>query len=419
MMARSEKVRPVERLPHRLAFVTPWYGNRNGGAEVFCAGLARALQAAGRPVEILTTCCRDPFHDWSENHWPEGETVVDGIRVRRFPVRRRNADRYAHLAGALQRDGGLAPDQEEELLRNSINSDALCRFIADHRREYLFFFLPYLYGTTWFGVRECLPEHAFLIPCLHNEPFAYLGLMQQMFRRVRGCLFLSPPERDFASALYDLTDVFQAVMGGGLDRLTPGTPERFRQRSGLDAPFLLYVGRKVAGKGADLLLRYFGDYVALFPEEKDLHLVLIGSGDLHIPEDLRARVHSLRAETAEEVYDAMAACEIFVQPSFLESFSIVLMEAWLNRRPVLVNGQCEVTTYHALASNGGLYFSSFGEFAECVRLLRTNPLLGHRLGMNGERYVTENYLWADTVSRLQRFLAELETVAVQGGDLAI
>lgn len=395
-------------MPHRIALVTPWFGNRNGGAEVFCAGLAQALIAAGRPVEVLTTCCRNPFHDWSENHLPQGEGEVDGVPVRRFPVRPRDTSTYAHLYGMLMRDGSLTPEQEEELLRNSINSDELCHFIAAHRRDYLFFFLPYLYGTTYFGIQESLPENAFLIPCLHNEAFAYLGLMQRMFRSVRGCLFLSPPEQDFASALYGLRDVEKCVMGGGIGREAPGRAEDFRSRTGIRNPFLLYVGRKVAGKGADLLLQCYSEYTALFPQEEELHLVLIGSGDLAIPPALEQRVHSLGAETAQEVYDAMAACEIFVQPSFLESFSIVLMEAWLHRRPVLVNGQCEVTTYHALTSNGGLHFSDFAEFAECLRLLRANPVLLPQLGENGRRYVLENYLWPETVGRLQEFLHRIE-----------
>jgi hypothetical protein len=73
-------------VPYKIAFVIPWYGNHTGGAEVFCKGLASSLAALGRDVTVLTTCCRDPFHDWSKNHLPAGEERDGEVRVLRFPV---------------------------------------------------------------------------------------------------------------------------------------------------------------------------------------------------------------------------------------------------------------------------------------------------------------------------------------------
>ena len=192
-------------LPEKIALVTPWFHHANGGAEVFCGGLARALTAVGLKVEIFTTCCRDPFQEWSKNHLRAGSETVDGITVRRFEARPRDAALFAHLSRVLDAGGDIAEAQEEELLANSINSDDLCRHITARREEYLYFFLPYLYGTTYHGVFAAGRSRAFLIPCLHNESFAYLVAMQRMFARVRGCLFLSEPERDFATGLYDLS----------------------------------------------------------------------------------------------------------------------------------------------------------------------------------------------------------------------
>lgn len=393
--------------PRRIALVTPWFGNSNGGAEVLCKGLAHALMAVGRPVEVLTTCCKDPFHDWGENQLAAGETQIEGIPVRRFPVRKRDASLYVNYCRALEIEGGLSPSQEMELLGNSINSPALYDFITRSHGEYLFFFMPYLYGTTFFGIKAASRKHSFLIPCLHNEPFAYLTAMQSMFARVHGCLFLSEPERDFASALYDLTNKSIEVVGGGIARDLAGDAERFRSERKTHAPFALYVGRKVQGKGADMLVKYFGDYLALNPCD-GMQLVMLGTGELPIPDDLKNRVMSIGAETSSQVYDAMAACEFLIHPSFYESFSIVIMEAWLHRKPVLVNGECEVTLFHALRSNGGLYFSSFGEFAECVSLLRKRPEVRASLGEAGREYVLANYTWQDTAARFQRYLMWLE-----------
>lgn len=391
--------------PNKIALVTPWFFSGNGGAEVFCAGLARALAGIGRDVEVWTTCCKDPFCDWGANQLPAGVQDLRGIRIRRFPVRPRSADLFAQHYRAMDHGITLSPEQEEELLRNSINSDTLVEAVARSAGEYLFFFLPYMYGTTYYGMRAAPEQHRFLIPCLHNEPFAYIGEMQKLFRRAAGCVFLSEPERNFASALYPLADTPQLIMGAGVDAACTGEAGRFREARKLTAPFLLFVGRKVPGKGADHLVEFFAQYMKANPQSL-LHLVLMGGGELDISKHSRERVHSLLPADSQEIYDAMAACEFLVHPSFFESFSLVIMEAWLNRKAVLVNGECEVTQYHALRSNGGLYYTNYPEFSEAVALLEHNAVLRMQLGRAGKAYVLQNYNWYDVAVRLQNFLAQ-------------
>lgn len=390
----------------RIAFVVPWYGHHTGGAEVFCRGLARSLAALGHRVDVLTTCCRDPFHDWATNHLPAGESWDENVRVLRFPVNAIDRNIFAHYYRVLDSGMDLSPEQEYEWLANSINSDAMTRYIERHRDTYYYFFLPYLYGTTYFGVRAAGRRRAFLIPCLHNEAFAYLASMQDMFAAVRGCLFLSPPERDFASALYPIHDKSNLLLGGGVSRECVGEAQRFRSRYAIEDPFALCVGRKVPGKGTDLLVRYFAEYRRHCPEDP-LKLVMIGRGSVEVPEEVRAHILEPELTDERDVFDAMAACELLIQPSFFESFSLVLMEAWLNRRPVLVNGECEVTLYHVLESNGGLYFTNVGEFVETIRLLRRRPDLATALGRAGQRYVERHYLWFDTAMRFHDYLESL------------
>jgi glycosyltransferase involved in cell wall biosynthesis len=393
-------------LPYKLAFVIPWYGNPTGGAEVFCRGLARALAALGHDVTVLTTCCRDPFHDWSQNHLPAGETFDGPVRVLRFPVDGTDRTAFAHYYQLIDRGLDLSPTQEEEWMANSINSSALYRYIAAKRKKYFFFFLPYLYGTTFFGIRAAGRQHSFLIPCLHNEPFAYLAIMQEMFSRVRGCLFLSEPERDLANALFPIYEKENLVLGGGLDRECVGDAARFRAHYKITDPYALCVGRKVPGKGTDLLVSYFEAY-RRYCSHDPLRLVLIGKGKVEVPPELKDFVLEPELDEWTHVFDAMAGCEFLIQPSFFESFSLVLMEAWLNGRPVLVNGECEVTLHHVLESNGGLYFTNVGEFIEIIRLLRARPELAATLGRAGEQYVRSRYLWPATAMRLHDFLERL------------
>src|SRR5207244_6240063 len=109
-------------------------------------------------------------------------------------------------------------------------------------------FLPYLFGTTLLGA-QIDPRRSILIPCLHDEAFAYLRLVAHLFRRVRGAIFNSAPERSLARRLYGVSSD-APVVGFGFDTAESARDEvpAFRSRYGLDGDYLLYFGRKEGGK---------------------------------------------------------------------------------------------------------------------------------------------------------------------------
>jgi Glycosyltransferase len=59
---------------------------------------------------------------------------------------------------------------------------------------------------------------------------------------------------------------------------------------------------------------------------------------------------------------ALAGAAALVQPSYFESFSMVLTEAWAHRRPALVQGHCAVLDGQARRSGGGIPYRSYAEF---------------------------------------------------------
>jgi len=60
-----------------------------------------------------------------------------------------------------------------------------------------------LFGLTINGIKIC-PEKSMLIPCLHEENFAYLDCIKKTFQSARKILFNSPPEMEFACS-YNVT----------------------------------------------------------------------------------------------------------------------------------------------------------------------------------------------------------------------
>ena len=92
-------------------------------------------------------------------------------------------------------------------------------------------------------------------------------------------------------------------------------------------------------------------------------------------------------------------------PSRHESLSMVVLEAWMMGRPVLVNGDCEVLRGQVLRANGGLYYRRYEEFAAAMDLLLGEPALADRLGAQGQAYFQANYAWERIMEKYERLLA--------------
>lgn len=387
----------------RLAFVTPWYGEEiPGGAEAALRHTARHLHEAGITVEILTTCIRDAGSDWGRNYHRPGTVLSGGIRIRRFPVVRRNAAVFDAVNAKLLRGETITPAEEAQYLAGAVNSPALTAYVAAHRDFYTAYLcMPYLFGTSYACTQAC-PEKTVLIPCLHEEPYAHLRCFREVYPKAAGMLFHAAPEQALAASLGLIgPEMRTAVTGIGMDTAIAGDPVRFREKFGISSPFLLYAGRKADGKNLPLLLEYFAAYRRMTAE--NLHLVLLGGGKAEIPAECRAFVHDLGYVPAQDKYDACAAALLLCQPSIHESFSLVVMESWLCGRPVLVHGGCAVTRTFVTQARGGLYFGTFAEFAACIRFLHDHPVIAAQMGQNGRCYVFSHFAWEDVIRRYLAF----------------
>jgi glycosyltransferase involved in cell wall biosynthesis len=385
----------------KLAFVIPWFGaDIPGGAEKVCYQTASRLRDAGLPVEVLTTCIKQLNSDWSKNYHRPGVETINGITVRRFAVAGRDTGEFLRINDRLMQRLPVTAEEQARFVREMIRCDDLTSFIESRRKEYVYAFIPYLFSTTYWGTLAC-PESSVIIPCLHDEGYAYLSLYAPMFEKARGLVFHSRAEMNLANRLYRLSPKAQVLIGAGVETSVHADPDRFQEKYHLDR-FILYVGRKDAGKNLPLLVNYFCRYKDRFPSQ--LKLVLIGAGAIDSPEEHEHEIVDLGVVSSEDKSDACAAAVALCQPSINESFSLVLMEAWANGTPALVHEDCSATREHCLASGGGLYFSSFEDFSGCLSCFVEKQALNRQMGRAGRRYVTTNFSW-DLV--VQKYLAAL------------
>ncbi len=388
----------------KLAFVTPWYGNIPGGAESECRTTVENLKKHGVEVEILTTCVKEFLSDWSTNFYKEGTYDLNGVTIRRFMVRKRDTVRFDKINYKLMRNLKISAEEEQIFMREMVNSPNLYSYISEHGTDYDYFlFIPYMFGTTYYGSR-IYPEKSILIPCLHDESYAYLEIYKTMFENVKGIIFHASPEKVLANRLYNLSNK-QTVLGEGIDMNFAYEPDRFREKYGIKNDFILYAGRKEAGKNVPLLIDFFCRYKK--HKKNELKLVLIGSGTIKIPSENKNDIIDLGFVPLQDKYDAYAAATFLCQPSLNESFSIVIMESWLCKSPVLVHGDCAVTKDHCIKCNGGLYFNDYYEFEGCLDFYLENPETRKIMAENGMSYVVGNFSWNKVVEKYIEFLGGL------------
>lgn len=396
----------------RVAFVVQRYGlDVNGGAEMECRRFAERL-SPHMNVEVITTCAED-YLTW-RNVYSPGLHHVNGIPVWRFPV-----DRERHLAEfdtftqqMLGRPHSYFDEMRWMELQGPISSEML-RFLARRERNYdLFFFVTFLYATTFLGL-QTVPHKSVLFPTAHDDPWIRLNIFRPFFHLPRALAFNTVEERDLVHRMFRNTYIPNLVVGNGLDldylrnvaEQLPIDPHQAAPRISADDEYMVYVGRIDPSKGCDQLFEYFLRYKAQTPGK--VKLVLIGKASMPIPNHPDIIPLGFMRENH---YAWMKHARALVLPSAFESLSLVVLESLALSVPVLVNAECDVLRGHCKRSNGGLYYRSYDEFAAALTLLLTQPGLAGQLGRQGQRYVQANYAW-EVVE--QRFVDWLTWVVQQ------
>ena len=384
----------------KLAVVVQRYGaDINGGAELHARYIAERLSSHA-DVEVATTCARD-YVTW-RNDLPAGADRVNGVAVRRFPVRRERDPRdFARRSRRVFDHQHSTADELAWLESEGPASPALVDYVTREPFDFILLF-SYRYYHAWHVARR-VPEKAVLVPTAERDPAIALGIFGPVFRGVRGVMYNSHEERALIRAATGNVNVPGVVVGVGSELPARTDPERFRRRFDMRGPFAIYIGRIDENKGCGELFTYFQRYAASFP--RGLDLVLIGSAMMPVPS--HPRVRHLGFLSDEDKFDGLAAADLLIMPSYFESLSMVALEAWGLGRPVLANGRCDVLKGQCIRSNAGLYYESYEEFAETLCALDSKGPLHARLGQNGRDYFAANYAWPVIVRKYLEMFAAL------------
>ncbi len=378
----------------KLAVVVQRYGTQiNGGAELHARYIAEHL-ARHADVEVVTTCATD-YVTW-RNDLPAGVEEVNGVQVRRFRVKHeRDPKVFGKRSDRVFEQRHSIGDELDWLDAEGPTAPAVVEHLTRHASEYdhcLFF--SYRYYHAYYGARATA-SRAILVPTAERDEAIGLSIFQDVFRSVRGIMYNSPEERAMIHAVAHNEKVPGVVVGVGSEVAANPQPSRFRHKHDIRGPFAIYVGRIDQNKGCNELFEFFQGYLRDVSDKTTL--VLIGHALLPIPKHPRIR-HLGFVDDADK-YDALAAADLLIMPSYFESLSMVALEAWALGKPVLANGKCDVLKGQCLRSNAGLYYENYAEFAETLRAIETNRWLSMSLGRNGRQYFKAHYDWPVVVRK--------------------
>jgi len=369
----------------RVALVVHRYGPEIvGGAEYLCRYVA-GLMKEDWDLCVLTSCARD-YMTW-KNEYPAGEQYINGVHVVRFPVRKpRHIFKFRIISNKIFNLPHTIDDELKWMQSQGPDVDGLFSYLDRIRQKTdVFIFFTYLYQTTFVGL-QLVADKALLVPTAHDEPPIYLSIFRNMFQKPQGFIFCSHEERLFVQKLFNTDLKYSDVIGIGI---SSDNNAMQTSQTGLALPsnFVIYVGRVDRSKGCQELFQYWQDYKT--HNAGDLKLVLIGDLKMDVPkrDDILLLGY---VEEGDKQY-AISKSQCLIMPSPYESLSIVLLEAWSIRRPVLVNGNCEVLKGQCRRSNGGLWYENFEEFEAGLNYILKYKKIADQMAANGRHYVMQTY----------------------------
>ena len=358
-------------------------GEKNtGGMNVYVRQLARELAAQGNQVDVFTRT-----HELDE---PQIVPIADGARV-------------IHL------DAG-PPDAPKEDLDSYTATfvDAVSRFKQSEGIEYALIHSHYwLSGVAAIELsrRWNAPHIATFHTMARTKQRARAGEREserrahsehQIIDTADSIVVSTHIEKDDIARLYGANGTPLEVIPPGVDTALFQPMNTADARRELDLPdkhTILYVGRIEPLKGLDILLKA----VALLNDTAITHLLIVG-GSLEKDAELQ-RLNTLAVNLGisdivtfigsvkqEQLPAYYSASDVFVLPSWYESFGLVALEAMSCGTPVVVSRVGGLKTFVENGKTGYLVPWRCPEpFARSLEILLENPSLRRAMGSAARR----------------------------------
>jgi glycosyltransferase involved in cell wall biosynthesis len=409
----------------KIAFIVQQYGlEMYGGAELHCMRLAEKM-ASFYKVEVLTTCSLD-FLTWA-NHYPEGESEINRVTVKRFkvsqlrdwgkmgllekkvkyerhvPAKKKGIKSIFKKIAALIKKSATREDYINWVIAQGPTTPDLINYIKANENDYdSLIFFSYLYYPTVFGIHINRQKTIF-IPLAHDEWALYMPVFERMFRIPACIMYNTRAEKALVNRLFKNESVYSEIAGTWVNIPAELPDIDVKTTLKIYSDYILYVGRiddfKITNQDFDWFLIYMKE------SKRNIKMILTGNLYRELPDSDHIMYLGFVDEHIK--FNLIKQSLFLFQPSRFESLSIVVLEAFAMERPVLVHKDCEVMKDHIDSSEGGFYYKDYAGFKNAFDQLSDNTSLNTAMGKCGKAYVDKNYSCENIIATFQHVIEQI------------
>lgn len=418
-----------------ILHIAPRFWPAHGGAESHIAELSQRLVADGHRVTVVTTTAHhlDAFWRRSSPPLPAGETMHAGVRILRFPIRHLPAPGLAFPLGRraiwLLARSGLPVEWMHRTADFVPWLPALTQWLAttpehfDVVGGFSLVFEAICHAGLRFAEARGLPF--VLTPFTHlgagptpasDRPSRVYTMRHQhdIARRSRALVAMTSTEANYYAGV-GVAPAAIHIIGSGITpaQVLGGDGDALRARLNLSRdPIVAYLNAMAYDKGAMTTVAALRQ---LWEGDEPVQLVMAGAlmADFdhfltQLPPAVRDRVIVLGPIDEPTKRNLLAACSLLVNPSRIDSFGIVFLEAWLYQKPVIGSTAWGMADVVSDGSDGLL--TPFGDteaLAAAIARLLHDPDLAARLGAAGEAKVYTQHTWEHKYALLSKLYSDL------------
>lgn len=404
----------------KIGIVVQRYGVEvNGGAEFHARMLAEKL-SQNYNIDILTTTALDYINGW-KNHYPEGETRVNGIKVFRFKtfqmlgntkmrkVRRTVMKRkkyfkilrFLGLFDFFERHFHITKITSEDINAWLVGQGPYCpdlvTYIDENRDNYdVFIFFTYLYYPT-VKAMPLVGQKSIFIPTVHDEPPLYSEVYKKIFSVPKFIMYNTFSEKQLVESLFENVCENTDVAGIGVEEYSLQDYEPTKQVR-FQMPYFVYVGRIEINKGCKTLIEYFEKFSKKYP---NIALVMVGKNFMDITPSKNIFLTGFVSE--QDKYYLLKNSLGLIIPSRYESLSLVTLETLVCGKIPIVNGNCEVLKNHIEQSKVGFCFKDYQSFEDSLcKVMILSESEKQDFSSKAISYVKNNYTWERVLTKFDQ-----------------
>jgi len=376
-----------------------------GGAEYHSRLLANALKFRGFDVTVLTTTSKDHMK-WDDTY-PEGEEVIGGIKVKRF---RPELPRFPLLLKVIKLFIKLGkilelPEWAQSRLSGAFTLlqgpyiPELSKFLKEQNGQLVIF-----YSYLYYPAVECskATRHFILIPTAHDEFPLYLQGVENLVKRATLILLQTNSEKELIERTFSEHGELK-VGAFGFDSPDQLNWTKVSHQVPDHDSYFFFAGRIGRGKKVHELIDYLSKINRARAKPYKLYLAGSLESDYQVPSE--PWIIYLGFISDEQKFNYIAGALAVINPSSMESLSILALEALMAGRPLIVNQKCEVLKEYASWSPLCLTFHDLESLAGAIvtasALLRSADF--RELGDRTKSEVLSRFSWDNTVNIISDF----------------